>query len=160
MSSAEINLRSIASAGAQPEFLLKETTALRRAASVGVKGNPDNPYGDFKLFLAFGQPNVWPPNTLPYSLAVDKTIDLPKSGTFTPAIQWWYAANRAKYNTVYYGIEDADPAIHLNWAKTHSDVDLYNEVMAIWAAAKEGVVGNANHPRQAFDAWLAQKLAK
>ncbi|HQW35566.1 MAG TPA: hypothetical protein PLW39_03335 [Thermoflexales bacterium] len=160
LSNAEIMSRTLAAPGASSEHLLQEVMALRRAARVGVEGNPAAPYEQFKLYLIFGQPDVWPPTSLPYALAVDKPIELPRTDEFTPAIQWWYAANRAKYNTVYYGVEDADPAIHLGWAKAHNDVDLYNEITALWSAAQDGVVGSTSAPRQAYDAWLAKKLAK
>lgn len=160
LSSADVVSRTLAAPGASPAHLFQEATALRRAMQAGLQGNTAAPYQEFKLYLVFGQPDVWPPTSLPYALALDKTIELPHPGLSSPAIQWWYAANRAKYNTVYYGVEDPDPSIHLNWAKTHNDVELYNEITAIWSASRDGVVGSVSAPRQAYDAWLAQKLAR
>lgn len=136
-----------------------EADSLRRAAQAGVRGDRRHPGFHFQLWLQLGQPADADAATVSYAQLVDKRISLPPEGSRTPAMQRWYMANRAKYNVVYYGVEDPEPIIHQTWAASHDDLLLYNEITAMWSAEAEGVRGSPDNPRAEYDAWLTTKLS-
>lgn len=137
-----------------------EADSLRRAALAGVRGDRRHPGYHFQLWLQLGQPADANAATASFADLVDRRISLPPEGSRTPALQRWYMANRAKYNVVYYGVEDPVPTIHQAWAGAHDDVLLYNEITAMWSAHADGVRGSPDSPRAEYDAWLATKLSE
>ena len=145
------NARS--SSAASVGDLLDEIEALRQAEASGVVGDPAYPEYDFRVWLAFGRPEVWPPSGADCAAATSISPPEPPSGASTDVVQQWYSCNRAKFATVYVGQEDVDPSIHDEWSRGFDDLELFSEVLLLREADAAGVVGSQERPFEAFQEW-------
>jgi hypothetical protein len=137
--------------------LWRDIRDLKLAMRSGVVGDPRFPGYHYRLWQAFGRPRTWPDFELPCKEMIAIVPPTPPLGVETEPMKRWYACNRAELAVVYTGRRDASISAHLVWARRFDDLSLYQEIMLMRQAFREGVVGSPERPFDAFKRWRRSK---
>lgn len=136
--------------------MVREIAEMKEAQRASVLGNARFAEYDFQLWRALGKPGRWPAPDVPREAMLTLELPYPPPGAYTPFVQEWYVQNYLYYSRVYYGSQPADLARTREWAQTHHDLDLVNEINLMRLADARGVVGDPEAHLRAFQQWYAE----
>lgn len=140
--------------------MAREIAEMKQAQAAAVSGNARFPEYDFQLWRAMGKPVGWPVSDVSREAMLTLELPYPPPGAYSVLVQEWYVQNYLHYSRVYYGSQPADLARTREWAQTHHDLDLVNEINLMRLADAWGVVGDPNAHLRAFQQWYSDNRDK